>query len=137
MYTGGENLIFGRPSINTLQSSHPQPVQIFMLWQTYLDNINPLLKIFHAPTVQQLLLEAAGHLQDISMSTEVLMFAVYLSSINSLRTEQCERIMSESRTVLLSRFSNATQQALINAEVLKTSNLTVLQAFVLFLVSVY
>src|SRR5208282_2454545 len=39
------------------------------------------------------------------------------------------------RSVLIARFSNAAQQALVNAEILKTSNLVVLQAFTLFLLA--
>ena len=122
--------------LKSLASSHPTPVQIFLLWQTYLDNVNPLLKLFHAPTVQQSILDAASNLENIPQSTEALMFAIYFMSITSLRNNDCEKIMGESRPVLLARFSNATQQALLNAGLLKSSNMTILQAFVLFLVSV-
>lgn len=133
-YPSGESFIFGRPMPNTLRSSHPQPVNIFRLWQTYLDNVNPLAKIFHAPMIQQLVLEASCDLDNVSVSTEALMFSIYLSSVTSLRDEDCRGMFGESRAVLLTRFSNATQQALINAEVLKTSSLVILQAFTLFLV---
>lgn len=133
-YPSGESLIFGRPIPNTLRSSHPQPVHIFRLWQTCLDNVNPLAKIFHAPTVQQLVLEASCDLDNVSVSTETLMFAIYLSSVTSLRDEDCKGMLGEPRAVLLTKFSNATQQALINAGVLKTSSLVILQAFILFLV---
>jgi hypothetical protein len=133
--SNADSLLFGRLMLKPLVSSHPTPVQIFLLWQTCLDNVNPLLKLFHAPTVQQMILDAASNLENIPQSTEALMFAIYFLSITSLRNDDCERIMGESRPVLLARFSNATQQALINAELLKSSNMTVLQAFVLFLVS--
>jgi hypothetical protein len=133
--SNADSLLFGHPMLKSLVSSHPTPVQIFLLWQTYLDNVNPLLKLFHAPTVQQTILDAASNLENISQSTEALMFAIYFLSITSLKNNDCERIMGESRSLLLARFSNATQQALINAELLKSSNMPVLQAFVLFLVS--
>lgn len=133
--SNADNLLFGRPMLKSLVSSHPTPIQIFLLWQTYLDNVNPLLKLFHAPTVQQLILDAASNLENVPQSTEALMFAIYFLSITSLRNDDCERIMGESRPGLLVRFSNATQQALINADLLKSSNMTVLQAFVLYLVS--
>lgn len=133
--SNADSLLFGRPMLKPLASTHPTPVQIFLLWQTYLDNVNPLLKLFHAPTVQQTILDAASNLENMPQSTEALMFAIYFLSITSLRNNDCERIMGESRHVLLARFSNATQHALINAGLLKSSNMTVLQAFVLFLVS--
>jgi hypothetical protein len=133
--SNADSLLFGCPMLKSLVSSHPTPVQIFLLWQTFLDNVNPLLKLFHAPTVQQSILDAATNLENIPQSTEALMFAIYLLSITSLRNNDCERIMGESRPVLFARYSVATQQALINAELLKSSDITVLQAFVLFLVS--
>lgn len=135
LYAGGDNLLFGRPMLETLRSSHPQPVHMFMLWQTFLDNVNPLVKLFHAPTVQQLILEASSNLDNIAASTEALMFAIYLCAVTSLRNGDCKRIVGASRNELLARFSNAAQQALINAEVLKTSNMVVLQAFTLFLLA--
>src|SRR5277367_1299975 len=93
LYTGGDNLLFGRPMLETLRSSHPQPVHMFMLWQTFLDNVNPLVKLFHAPTVQQLILEASSNLDNIAASTEALMFAIYLCAVTSLRNDDCERIV--------------------------------------------
>ena len=63
------------------------------------------------------------------------MFAIYLCATASLRDEDCERIMAHSRSVLITRFSTATQQALVNAEILKTSDLVVLQAYTLYLLA--
>lgn len=134
-YAGGDSLLFGRPMLDSLKSSHPQSVQMFMLWQKFLDNVNPLVKLFHAPTVQQSILEASSNLDNIAASTEALMFAIYLCAVTSLRNDDCERIMGASRHALLARFSNAAQQALINAEILKTSDMVVLQAFTLFLLA--
>ncbi|KAK9330883.1 fungal-specific transcription factor domain-containing protein [Lipomyces starkeyi] len=131
------SLLFGRLMINNaVSSSHPQPVQILQMWQTFIDNVNPLVKLLHAPTVQQLIVEASGRLDKLSGSTEALMFAIYHSSVVSLRDEDCESMMGESRSVLLARYSTATQQALINAGVLRTANLMVLQALTLYLLSI-
>jgi hypothetical protein len=77
-------LLFGSPrsSVN-LRNLHPNPVQIFKLWQLYLDNINPLVKLFHAPTVQQILSDASGDLGDIPRNVEALLFAIYCITIES------------------------------------------------------
>ena len=133
-YANGEALLFGRPMLHTLSSKHPQPVHIFKLWQKFLDNVNPLTKIVHAPTVQLLVLEASTNAHKLLTSTEALMFAIYTSAVNSLTDEECRKIVGESRLVLLCRFSEAAQQALINAEFLRSSNIVVLQAFTLYLV---
>lgn len=132
--SSGESLLFGRPTEKPLISIHPQPVQIFRLWQICLDNVNPLVKLFHAPTVQQLIIEASSDLENVNRFTESLMFAIYLSSVTSLGDEECRSLMGDSKALLLARFSGGTQQALINAEVLSSSNPVVLQAYTLFLV---
>ncbi len=135
IYRDGCGLIFGSYPTNTsLSAFHPQPVHIFRLWQTFLDNINPLVKLFHAPTVQQLIIEASGSLDDVSKSMEALMFAIYSSAVTSLSNADCESMIGEAKSTLLARYQFGTQQALISAGFLKSSDLVVLQAFVLFLV---
>jgi hypothetical protein len=82
-----------------------------------------------------MIIKASGDLGKISKGIEALMFAVYLSSVTSLSDEDCQNMMGEHKTTLLARFSNMTQQALTNAEVLRSSDISVLQALTLFLVS--
>jgi hypothetical protein len=132
-----ENLIFGRHTVSSLFALHPTVPQVFRLWQTCLDNVNPLVKLFHAPTVQTMILEAVSDMRSVPKSTEALMFAIYLSSVTSMNNQDCERLMGESKPALLAKFSNATQQALVNTEFMKSINLVVLQALTLYLVSFF
>ncbi|KAA8572310.1 hypothetical protein EYC84_002935 [Monilinia fructicola] len=118
-----------------LRSLHPQPVTIFRLWQIFLTNVNPLIKLFHAPTVQEMILEATSDMDHIPKPTEALMFVIYLLSIGSLKDDECESTFHEPRGLLLSRYSHATQQALINVKYIKSLNLTTLQAYCLFLLA--
>ena len=66
-----------RHSASELRAMHPKPLIIFRLWQVFLDNINPLTKLIHAPTTQQRLLEASANLENISREWEALLFAIY------------------------------------------------------------
>lgn len=63
------------------------------------------------------------------------MFAIYLIAIISLESEECESMFADSRSNLISKYSHGTQQALINAKFMKSTNLTTLNALVLYLVS--
>lgn len=114
---------------------HPSTVQIFRLWQTFLDNVNPIIKIFHAPTVQQQILDATSDLSNVSKPMEALMFGIYATAVTSLSDVECKNMFGEEKTVLRGRYSAGSRQALRNAGVLRTSNLVILQAFVLYLVS--
>ncbi|KAK1138735.1 hypothetical protein N8T08_002044 [Aspergillus melleus] len=128
-------LIFGPPGRTTLSSIHPNPVHIFKLWQTFLENVNPLIKILHAPVVQQQILEAAGDLHAVSKEMEALMFSIYCISVISLGEDEVKRSYGESRATLISRYKRSTETALRNAGLLKTSNMVLLQAFLLYLFS--
>ena len=132
---GGSFLFSSTIPATSLTALHPQPVHIFRLWQTFLDNVNPLSKLLHAPTMQHQVLATMGNPGSLSKSMEALMFAIYAAAVASLDNDECMSTMGESRSALLTRYSMATQQALIRAHYLKTSDLVVLQAFTLFLVS--
>jgi hypothetical protein len=132
----GSRLLFGSPTSSVgLRPLHPQPVQAFKLWQCYLDNINPLVKVFHAPTVQQVVTEANGNLDQVPRNVEALLFAIYCITLESLSDGECTAIMSEPKVAVRERFRSGAQHALINASFLKTSDLMVLQALTLFIVS--
>lgn len=130
------NLLFdGQLPSMALRPWHPDPAQIFKLWQSYLDNVNPLVKMFHAPTVQQMISNAAGNLEDIPRNLEALMFGIYCVSAESLTEDQCLSILACVKVKALQRFRSGAQLALARANLLRTSDLLVLQAFVLFIVS--
>ncbi|KAK3353999.1 C6 transcription factor domain-containing protein [Lasiosphaeria hispida] len=130
-----ENLVFGRsPSgINALGPLSPPVSQIFRLWQTFLDNFNPLIRLFHAPTTQQLISDAVADPRGPNVSAEALLFAIYLCAVTTMTNQECLDQLSEEKAGLIRRFSHATQQALRNAQFLKSTDLIVLQALTLYL----
>lgn len=82
-----------------------------------------------------MIIDASENLEQVPKSTEALMFSIYLLAVVSLTTEECEAMFSETRDSLISKYAGATQQALVNAKFLKSSNLVTLQAFSIYLVS--
>src|SRR5690554_2706026 len=65
-----ELLIWGRPNFVSLRPLHPTVPQIMLLWQIFLNNFDPLVKLFHAPTVQVAISDAATNLDSIAPNTE-------------------------------------------------------------------
>ncbi|RAQ53768.1 hypothetical protein AFGD_006808 [Aspergillus flavus] len=129
-------LLFGAASTPNLSGLHPNPVHIFKLWQTFLENVNPLTKIIHVPTLQPHILNASGNIDSMPSELEALMFTIYCAAIRSLSDEEVLQGFGKSRTALLAQYQQASQSALIKAGLLKTSNMVVLQAFVIFILSV-
>lgn len=63
------------------------------------------------------------------------MFGIYCISIYSLGPQECRDKFNQDREVLLRRYHSGAREALRRAGFLKSSDLIVLQAFVLYLVS--
>ncbi|GMF70128.1 unnamed protein product [Aspergillus oryzae] len=112
---------------------HPPAIKMFQLWQVYINNVNPLLKISHVPTLQAQVVEAAADPAKIFKPLEALMFGIYLVAVLSLTDEEVEATFNEGKAVLLSRYHQGTQQALINAGFMRSNELMVLQAYFLYL----
>ncbi|KAI0890174.1 uncharacterized protein GGS22DRAFT_9217 [Annulohypoxylon maeteangense] len=115
---------------------HPSAIQIFQLWQIYLNNVNPLLKLTHTPTLQVRIIEAGANLDKVSRPLEALMFSIYLMAITSVDEEECQTTFNNSRTALLAKYYYATQQALLNAGFMRNPDLTLLQAYLLYLLGI-
>jgi len=127
-------LIFGLSSKKSPIELHPNPVHIFRLWQIFLDNINPVTKILHAPTFQKTVMEACSDMTSISQPVQSILFAIYALSIISISDADCQNTFGESRRTLLNRYHSAAREMFVSNMLLKHSNFMYAQAFVLYLV---
>ncbi|KAJ1323901.1 proline utilization trans-activator [Microdochium nivale] len=135
-YAETEHMLFGtRVERVDLSPLHPGPAEIFRLWQTYMDNVNPLLNVTHTPTLQARIIEAAGQVASIQPVTEALMFSIYAMAVISLTPQECQLYLFSSKQDLLLRYHFGCQQALMNCGLLKTSSRDTLTAYYLYLVS--
>jgi hypothetical protein len=134
-YQAATSVLWGLSGYKSVRLCHPDAAQIFRLWQLFLDNVHPLSKLLHAPSVQRQITDATSYLDFLSRDLEALMFAIYLTAVNSLKDSQCESLLGERKGALHRKFLAATEQALVNAECLKSCSLVVLQALTLYLVS--
>ncbi|KAF2268871.1 hypothetical protein CC78DRAFT_510117 [Lojkania enalia] len=132
-----DHLLFdSRKASIDLSKLHPSPVQIFRLWQIYLDNVNPLLKVTHTSSLQAQIIEAASNLAKIKPSLEALIFSIYSMSILSLEEDDCQAIFSTPKEHLLKDYQLGCRQALSNCGFLRSDNRESLTALFLYLVSV-
>ncbi|KAI4241761.1 MAG: hypothetical protein L6R42_011186, partial [Xanthoria sp. 1 TBL-2021] len=134
LHGDGSGLLFGFSNKGDLKRLHPPAINIFRLWQTYLSSVYPLTMVFHAPTIQQHILEATTDIENMPDSMEALMFAIYNAAAAALPPEECEAMFGLPQPAVVNKYMLATQQALNNAKLLKNLDLTVLQALVILLV---
>ena len=128
-------MLGSQPKSNT-RSRHPPPERIHQLWQIFIENVDPLTKVVHVPSLRPAIQKAASNVETIPRSLEALMFAIYGAAVMSLKDDECKQRFYEPRKTLLSRYISATKAALLRAKFMGTISLVVLQALVIHLLSV-
>ncbi|KIW19358.1 hypothetical protein PV08_03653 [Exophiala spinifera] len=132
-----QGFLFGYSSIKLdLRELHPSPSQIFILWEVFKENVDPVVRMLHRPTARTILMNAASSLDRVSRPAEALLFSIYYGAVVSMTHEQCRQLLDEDKELLLKRYRFATEQALARADFLNSSSLMCLQAFAFFLVFV-
>ncbi|KAL6894970.1 hypothetical protein GGI43DRAFT_124645 [Trichoderma evansii] len=112
---------------------HPDPKHVFKLWQIFADNVNPLIKVIHAPTLQEKVLEAAWTPESTAKPLEATMFAVYALAVASMKPAACIHLFGEGKQVLMNRYRIGALRALSGTDLLSTRDMEVLQALTLVL----
>lgn len=131
-----DHLLFGSPQSNVdLSTLHPEQVQIFRLWQIYLENVNPLLKVTHTPTLQARIIEAVSDMANIGPTLEALIFSIYCISVLSLTEDECCNLFGSPKKDLLASYQFACQQALLKCRTWRFTDIDGLTALYLYLVS--
>jgi hypothetical protein len=135
LFPSDDALLFcSRNTSIDLAALHPNQIHIFKIWQIYLENFNPLLKVTHTPTLQPRIIDAAGDVANIDPPLEALMFSIYCVSIFSLDETECQKTFSEARGELLSRYQLGAREALLKCAFLRTDNRECLTALHFYLV---
>lgn len=130
------NFVLSSQSKSNTRYRHPPPERIHQLWQVFVENVDPVTKIVHVPTLRPAIQKAASNIATIPRGFGALMFAIYGAAVMSLKDGDCKQILGEPRKTLLSRYISATEAALSRAKFMGTISLVVLQALVLHLLSV-
>ncbi len=132
-------VLFGASScvINpTLLEAPPKSV-LTPLLDIYIYRVDSLLKVSHVPTLRSLLLPEdqalAGPLG--CPSREALKFAVCFTAVCTLTDAESQKMFMEEKAKTVNKFRVATEVMLSRANLLTTSEITVLQAFIIYLVS--
>jgi hypothetical protein len=114
---------------------HPSPANAVVLWEAHRDNVEPLCKVLHIPSIAKMVEKVVQKPDAASKVDECTLFAIYHFAVFSMAENECQTLLEEPRTTLLGRYHFAARQALVNAAFLRTTDLSVLQALVLFLMS--
>lgn len=133
-----QGFMFGLRSTDVnMTDLHPPMDQIPIYWEIYRDNVDPLCKVMHVPTMTPRIFKAMKSLElseHIPRGVEVLLFSIYYAAVTSLWPEECKERFGEDKQKLLQKYRFGVEQGLARANFLQTDEWIVLQAFVVFLI---
>jgi hypothetical protein len=113
----------------------PDDMRTILLY-LYRQRVDCLYKILHWPTVLEDLAKLPNEAQDRYKSSAMgaLELSIYFISLCSITNDEARNLGLGERALLIERYRGATERALSEAGLLQQPNLTVLQAFVIYLV---
>lgn len=133
---GSKHFVFDDPSPDE-PLEHGEASLMFRLLHTYQQNVHPIIKVIHMPTVRERLCDITADPKTASPSDHALFFAINYLVVNTLSPEDTERLFGAREKVSVSEeYRRKTRTALGRAGVWRSSHLATLQAYVLYLLSV-
>ncbi|KAM3504134.1 hypothetical protein MY10362_003755 [Beauveria mimosiformis] len=117
----------------SLRAYHPGLSQSVALFETFKQNVAPVVHIFHMPTLNTFYWDAVASPESLGCNAEALLFAIYYSTVISMESQQCEEVLGFSRAAAVKHYQFAVEQAMARADLLNTQSVALIQAAVLFL----
>lgn len=130
------NAMWGPAIFIDLAPHWPSSAVILSLWNSYLENFHPIVKIVNGPSVAKIVHASLESCTALSPAEQALLCCMFATSLYTLSDEICLSEHKEERSILLSRYRAMARHALSNANFLLSTNMMVLQAFVMLLVRV-
>ena len=93
-YTGYYNYLLhnsAAASAHNQEDLRPLPSQMLFLWQTYVENVDPFIKVLHVPTMAMAIRSLKGKYNSLSFSMQALVLAVSLAAIMSLEDDEVRK----------------------------------------------
>lgn len=124
--------------IDAALTLRPVPAVCKKLCQAYLQRVDPIIRVFHRPSLMDFLLGGGSYLNyhDTDPILDVLRSAVFVVAIVSLTEEQCHFMFDADKKSLIATYRLACEVALDRAGLITTEDITVLQSFVLYIIAV-
>ncbi|KAF7547338.1 hypothetical protein G7Z17_g7799 [Cylindrodendrum hubeiense] len=131
---GHQGFVFGNSgNSGNLEALNPLPSQMLFIWQTFVENVDPFIKVLHIPSIDKIIRDLRGNFSSLGPNMEPLLFAISLAAIASMDDEAVATNFNAPKSHFLARFRLGTEQALGQAEFLTTKDIVVVQAFVIYL----
>ncbi|KAI1763133.1 hypothetical protein GGR53DRAFT_386439 [Hypoxylon sp. FL1150] len=111
----------------------PLPSQVHFIWQTFIERIDPLVKVLHVPSTTRVLEGCRGQIRTLCPDMQSLFACISFAAIQSMSDDDVLLNFGTDKVSLSSRYRRGAEQALSNADVINTTNLAPVQALTIYL----
>ncbi|KAK6207719.1 fungal specific transcription factor [Colletotrichum tabaci] len=110
----------------------PSAHTINVLWDVFLDRVDPVTKIIHAPTFRMRVVEAANNFTNTPLATLALLFSIFLTASGSLSEHEHWEKLGLCKSDAVAEYTLGLKRALTEMNYLKNHNLDVLRSLALY-----
>ncbi|KAI1210427.1 fungal-specific transcription factor domain-containing protein [Annulohypoxylon truncatum] len=129
-----ENFLFRKTAPRVpIEIANPSFCQIRQLWDIYVHNVDPLVKILHKPSVERVLCDLSLSEDGPDPEIWALLLAICYAAVSSLPSSQIRVEFALDADNYVASFRAALEKALTDAQLLQTHDLRVIQAFAIYL----
>ncbi|KAK2691979.1 hypothetical protein QWA68_009165 [Fusarium oxysporum] len=129
--------IFGYRSADVdLDKYWPLPSHIPFLWSVYQENVEPLLKVLHIPTMEPIFRDARKDHKQLSPANEALVWSIYYAALTSLEPDEVRANLGLNKEDVVVQYRFAVEQALAKANFLNSLETPIMQALIIFILVV-
>ncbi|KAJ6072971.1 hypothetical protein N7467_011056 [Penicillium canescens] len=107
------------------------------LCDIYLQNVDPVFKVIHRPSLRDFLRDEKPYLdyEPDHQAPATLASAVYLAAVCTIDDAECQSLFNADKRTVIAEFQKETEGALARADFVTTNDLAVLQAYVISLLA--
>ena len=107
------------------------------LWHTFVQNIDPIVKILHVPTAEIDIFTAINQPGEVGKDILALLYAAYFAAATSMEAEDVSKMLGMDQLTALGKFRTHFQKALADADALEHPTVALLQALAIYLVGFF
>jgi Fungal Zn(2)-Cys(6) binuclear cluster domain len=113
----------------------PRPDHVWILWREFLRNVDPIVKMIHAPTIEKMMQLSCQNVHSLPRNKLTLLFSIFLCAVASMTDEDVRSKLGQSKSSLYRKYACSTEKCFVRSGLLRTTDINILIAFMLYLVS--
>ncbi|KNG89152.1 C6 transcription factor [Aspergillus nomiae NRRL 13137] len=119
-------------AISDVAELYPSRWEATQLWQVYLNNVNPLMRVVHIPTLLPKVYNAINAPSDVPADLSALLFAIYFAATTSLLSINEGDFLGGQKHAALQKYQRGLEVSLYNSSFLDSPTMTSLQAMAIY-----